>query len=307
MAFFNKYPYTDFHELNADWVIGQTKDLLDRMDTAEATVEGMESRVSTLESQMTTARNNILGLQASVNSLDSRLDTQEGKMESVEAELVEFDQHIDGLEAMNIRDMTVLVPQTGFIPYIDTPTGVKLRLKAQSYAYGNETTNEWYEMDMPMASPQNAGMMYAAEAEKLEALTLEPDVDTIYSGSLYQPTYSASGALYFSHFTAATEGQLLLMNSNGQKALYFQCAEGVIDTQVTDTDDLIIFRLPEEAQPARPYAWDVIALDVDDNVYGRFYFKISGDRTMLYVRFFGSTNITTNKVLDLNGIYLPFM
>lgn len=30
--FFNKYPYTDFHELNADWLISATKEMLDTVD-----------------------------------------------------------------------------------------------------------------------------------------------------------------------------------------------------------------------------------------------------------------------------------
>ena len=30
--FFNKYPYTDFHELNADWLITATKEMLETVD-----------------------------------------------------------------------------------------------------------------------------------------------------------------------------------------------------------------------------------------------------------------------------------
>lgn len=30
--FFNKYPYTDFHELNADWLIQATQEMLDTVD-----------------------------------------------------------------------------------------------------------------------------------------------------------------------------------------------------------------------------------------------------------------------------------
>ena len=44
-AFFNKYPYTDFHELNLDWVVGKTQDV------AEA-VEEMDSRVTATEADI---------------------------------------------------------------------------------------------------------------------------------------------------------------------------------------------------------------------------------------------------------------
>ena len=30
--FYNKYPYTDFHELNADWLISSTKEMLEIVD-----------------------------------------------------------------------------------------------------------------------------------------------------------------------------------------------------------------------------------------------------------------------------------
>lgn len=35
MAFINEFPYSDFHELNADWLIKKTKDLINRVKTLE--------------------------------------------------------------------------------------------------------------------------------------------------------------------------------------------------------------------------------------------------------------------------------
>ena len=42
MAFFNQYPYTDFHELNIDWVLEQLKDL-------KSVVEQLEERTKEVE------------------------------------------------------------------------------------------------------------------------------------------------------------------------------------------------------------------------------------------------------------------
>lgn len=307
MAFFNKYPYTDFHELNADWVINQTKSLLDRIDAAEAAVEAMESRVSTLEGQMTTAQNNILGLQASVNSLDSRLDTQEGKMTSVEADLVEFDQHIDGLEAMNIRDMTVLQPQSDYVPYIETPTSVKLRFKAQSYAYGNETTHEWYEMDMPMASPQNAGMIYAAEAEKLENLDTVTRV-TIFERDLYQSVLDPDGPIIQSKFAQGSNGKLEYFQNNGQKAFYLITpSEPQLDGAVsTSGTDLIEILIPEAYRPSRTFCWDFACMDENNNLLGQLHCKC--DPTgHLYITYFGSSTLADQSYIQFEGLYMPFM
>lgn len=37
--FFNRYPYTDFHELNLDWIISKLKDLKDAIDEAAASAK----------------------------------------------------------------------------------------------------------------------------------------------------------------------------------------------------------------------------------------------------------------------------
>lgn len=45
MAFFNKYPYTDFHELNLDWILERLKELVIRWSTVETEFDDLRDYV----------------------------------------------------------------------------------------------------------------------------------------------------------------------------------------------------------------------------------------------------------------------
>ena len=48
MAFFDKYPYTDFHELNLDWVLKTVKDLITEVDALDEWKEQFEEQYQEL-------------------------------------------------------------------------------------------------------------------------------------------------------------------------------------------------------------------------------------------------------------------
>ena len=65
-GFYNKYPYTDFHELNLDWIISNMKKLLDEyqslvdwMENDAANYNDFLNRLITLESRATYLQNEI--------------------------------------------------------------------------------------------------------------------------------------------------------------------------------------------------------------------------------------------------------
>lgn len=76
MAFFDKYPYTDMHELNLDWVISKMGELEHRLDTikdelkAELTVE-LEAYV---DEQLANIVNEFNALKVIVNNLSDEFD-----------------------------------------------------------------------------------------------------------------------------------------------------------------------------------------------------------------------------------------
>lgn len=165
MAFFNKYPYTDFHELNADWIIeqittfqSQVNELTDRVTAAEATVEAMESRVSTLESEMDTAESNITSLQAAATDAAGR---------------------IAALEGADIQDAAVLSDLT------DVSAGansVEISFSKDTYTDGNRTSTESDTAIIPAATTSAAGVITPGEKSKLNAFSVDPSGNATFTG-----------------------------------------------------------------------------------------------------------------------------
>ena len=50
MGFFNKYPYTDFHELNLDWIIAHFKEFIAEIDSLNKWKEQHEAEYQELKS-----------------------------------------------------------------------------------------------------------------------------------------------------------------------------------------------------------------------------------------------------------------
>lgn len=85
IGFFNKYPYTDFHELNLDWLISSFKKLLDEyqgiVDWIENDAKNYNdflNRLAYLEGQAVYLQNEIDAEQIRVNSLFSQVYTEFG-------------------------------------------------------------------------------------------------------------------------------------------------------------------------------------------------------------------------------------
>ena len=83
MGFFNKYPYTDFHELNADWLIKEMQDLDKRLDEALQTLStqiynqvmtDIEPQLNSLRSEMTLIENSFSALRGEFAALDQEFD-----------------------------------------------------------------------------------------------------------------------------------------------------------------------------------------------------------------------------------------
>jgi len=88
--FDNKYPYTDFHELNLDW-------LLERLKAVETRIEGIKEEVEQdmqeyVQEQLNPYIAQLNSLIAQVNALDAKV-TQ--KLADYDVRITQFEQQVD--------------------------------------------------------------------------------------------------------------------------------------------------------------------------------------------------------------------
>lgn len=96
--FNNKYPYTDFHELNLDW-------LLKRLEAVEARIEGLKEEVEAdmreyVQTQLQPYLNQLNDLINQVNQLDQRV-TQ--KLSDYDLRITEFENEVN-LRILSIQN-----------------------------------------------------------------------------------------------------------------------------------------------------------------------------------------------------------
>lgn len=112
---YNKYPYTDFHELNLDWILSEMKRLNQSLDdvlqeaitqaTANAK-EYIDSQIGQLESDFRTLQDNFNDLNSNVSELTSLVNTF---ITNYNAELAALKLYIDdSLNAQTLQTQLLI-------------------------------------------------------------------------------------------------------------------------------------------------------------------------------------------------------
>lgn len=102
MGFFNKYPYTDFHELNADWLLQKMQELDKRLDEALQTLStqiynqvmtDIQPELKSLKDEMTLIENSFTSLRGEFVALDQEFDDFKTYVDN---SLLAIQQYVDG-------------------------------------------------------------------------------------------------------------------------------------------------------------------------------------------------------------------
>lgn len=107
MAIVNEYPYTDFHEMNLDWILKKIKEFEVRIDSVEEgilsranayTDEQIAIRLSGVESEFTQFKREVEGLIAGLDSkYDRFVQTVNARMTITEARLAEINDRLGAI------------------------------------------------------------------------------------------------------------------------------------------------------------------------------------------------------------------
>lgn len=172
--FFNKYPYTDFHELNLDWIVEKTQDCVDA-------VEEMDDRVSTLETSMT-------NVQGRLTTAEERIARQESDIRGLSAAVGGIRDRVTTLENAEIQDADMLAS----VSSVEAGNAsVTVNFSAAEYNNGVKTAATDAAV-IPAATDSAAGVMVPGDKAKLALMTANGD-NVTFAGKVTGADPTGSG------------------------------------------------------------------------------------------------------------------
>lgn len=151
--FWNKYPYTDFHELNIGWCVDKITDFEARVTSVEEDVAALKVRATALEARMSTAENKLTQHTAQISALETSSASHETR--------------IQALENADIQDASMLESVSSVST---SETAVTVNFSAAAYADGGKTAGT-DEAVIPAATSSKAGVMVPGDKSKLTKFT----------------------------------------------------------------------------------------------------------------------------------------
>lgn len=344
MAIWHKYPNTNFHELDADWMIGQFKefqatieeftqrvidmeddvqDLKDRMLAAEGDIDSLEGRMHDAEGDITALQGRVGDTEDDIGTLKNRMDAAEGDIGTIEDCLL--------MNSTQVEDVGLISKST---------TKVTIPLTSVQYEKGAYKAGGTVDIELEEATELAAGVLGAGDKAILNLMAKTasgvvgfqdgaisdvvddtknnwivnvgylntPVETTIMNGDMYNPTITPGAAVVVSNFSQNTAGTLKHVKIGGIQGFYFDCTNAEIYTTQNDGTDIIEFTIPEACRPSKRYSWSYPCIDENDNWLGiiRYLYNTNGT---LIVTYFGNAQapLTGSTVLDISGHFLPFM
>lgn len=174
MAFWHRYPQTNFHELNADWILEQLSSLKTIVDEFTERVIAMEDDVQDLKDRMTQAEEDI-------DAAEGRLDTVEGDIADLKDADIALDGRLDALEGADIQGATMLSDMTGVTHGVSSVT---VGFKKNTYTNGAKGADVNDNAEIFAATTEQAGVMVPGDKAKLNAFSVDGSGNATFTGTV---------------------------------------------------------------------------------------------------------------------------
>lgn len=119
---FNKYPYTDFHELNLDWILKEMKDLQEQMngllekaieEATKAAKEYIDEQLADIEADFAELQRNFNALNVNVNNLNNAFNAF---TLNINAQIAALKTYIDdALQAQTLQTQLLIAQNNDYL------------------------------------------------------------------------------------------------------------------------------------------------------------------------------------------------
>lgn len=151
--FNNRYPYTDFHELNIGWCIDKITDFEARVTSVEEDVAALKVRATALEARMSAAENKLTQHTAQISALETSSSSHETRIQALENADIQDAAMLEGVSSVEAGNASVTV-----------------NFSAAAYTDGAKTAGSDSAV-IPAATSSKAGVMVPDDKNKLTKFT----------------------------------------------------------------------------------------------------------------------------------------
>lgn len=215
----NRYPYTDLHELNMSWCIDKITEFEARVTSVEEDVAALKVRAAALEARMSAAEN--------------KLTQHTSQISALETSSASHDTRIQALENADIQDASMLES----VASVEAGSAsVTVNFAAAAYADGAKTAGTDAAV-IPAATSSASGVMVPEDKAKLTKFTfngndLQLPGDLSVTGDIVADGGSFSGPVAAGSPVAAgdlaTKGYVDSLAISGSATVDTAVAEGSV-------------------------------------------------------------------------------
>lgn len=185
MALFEHFPYTNFHNVNLDWLLTKMKELVAQMEALTQQVTALAQQVSTLATQLQT-------LASTVSQLQTRITTAEGKIQTLESNVATLSQDLEEVRS-DVEELSEPVDITNdfrgslTLQNVTTPMAASQVYKIGKRIYGRVSFTSIDQTRPGHIVPATQYQPLAGEIANVISIMLDPIGyigRSVYSGSV---------------------------------------------------------------------------------------------------------------------------